>query len=104
MERQLIEQTDTDKGGEREGRERRGETRVRGKGRKERRKNSGKGNSPSAGRGCRWGQGPLGHQLITASEDKMDFVNALWKLVLGPRDINLDIEMIYPDSTPRSAL
>ena len=81
-----------------------GEMRVRGEGRKERRKSSAKGNSPSAGRGCPRGQGPLGHQLITASEDKMDFVNALWKLVLGPRDINLDIEMIYPDSTPRSAL
>ena len=46
------------------------------------------------GEGLPLGQGPLGCQLITASEDKMDFVNALWKLVLAPRDINLDIKMI----------
>ena len=50
------------------------------------------------------GQGPPGRPLITASGDKMHLVSALWKLVLGPRDINLDIEMIYPDPTPRSAL
>lgn len=56
------------------------------------------------GEGPPRGQGPPGRPLITASGDKMDLVSALWKLVLGSRDINLDIEMIYPDPTPRSAL
>ena len=45
----------------------------------------------------------LTHLLITSAEDKMDSVNALWKLVLGPQDINLNSKMIYPNSTTINA-
>lgn len=48
-------------------------------------------------------QGGEGHRRVTSSEDKMYFVNALWKLVLGPKDINLNSEMIYPNSTTINA-
>ena len=52
-----------------------------------------------------WGVslGGVGHRRVTSSEDKMYFVNALWKLVLGPKDINLNSEMIYPNSTTINA-
>lgn len=40
---------------------------------------------------------------ITSSDDKMASVNALWKLVLGPQDINLNSKMIYPNSTTINA-
>ena len=52
---------------------------------------------------CREGTGTPRFLRTTASEDNMDFVNALWKLVLGPRGINLNIEMIYPNSAPSNA-